>query len=133
MSTTPWRKVLAPALITSSAALGVSYLATDDWKREPDLCQGVYADPEGSAVGLDPDVELGLCDQGQEVGDLQRDLKKLQYDISVTNVFDRSTRDAVINFQRAHERDQYELVVDGLAGSDTRRVLQIEIAQNAGS
>lgn len=126
---TPWPKVLAPAVITAAMALAVSYLATDGWARQPNLCEGVYADPQGSALGPDPNTELGLCDQGAEVGDLQASLAKLGYDIKVTNAFDRQTRAAVIAFQRRHERDNYRLAVDGLVGPQTRQAMADDLAR----
>nr|WP_170885531.1 peptidoglycan-binding protein [Bacillus alkalicellulosilyticus] len=63
---------------------------------------------------LHEDLLLRNGDQGQMVMDLQEHLKEYGYYQGVDGIFGNQTKQAVMNYQRAHD-----LLVDGIAGSET--------------
>jgi hypothetical protein len=99
-----------------TAVLAFNALTGDD----DDVCDGVYAVPEGD--------ELFLCHEGPAVRDLQMDLRAYGLDVEPTSHYDKDTRQAVIDFQTGHGG----LVVDGMAGPDTRRELAAALAERGG-
>jgi peptidoglycan hydrolase-like protein with peptidoglycan-binding domain len=72
---------------------------------------------------------LGIGSSGEDVKTLQTQLKKLGYYNGIADgQFGASTRNAVTQFQR-----EKALPPDGIAGSQTKELLQTEIAKQLGS
>lgn len=77
---------------------------------------GLWVEPVPIADG----TALRIGDTGDAVGQLQESLRQYGYGIGVTNIFDETTRDTVLAFQR-HFRPQ---LVDGVADASTRATLE---------
>jgi N-acetylmuramoyl-L-alanine amidase len=76
---------------------------------------GLWVEPEPISDG----ASLKAGDSGNAVGKLQTSLRSFGYGIHVTNIFDETTRDVVIAFQR-HFRPQ---LVDGVADASILETL----------
>ena len=90
---------------------------------------GLWVEPAPMADG----AALRIGDASDAVGNLQESLRSYGYAIGVTNIFDETTRDVVIAFQR-HFRPQS---VDGVADVSTVATLERLLhargaAQNSG-
>lgn len=77
---------------------------------------GLWVEPAPMADG----TALRIGDTGDAVGQLQSSLRSYGYGIDATNIFDETTRDVVLAFQR-HFRPQS---VDGVADASTRETLE---------
>ena len=77
---------------------------------------GLWVEPAAMSDG----AALRLNDIGEAVGKFQTSLRSYGYGIETTNIFDESTRDVVLAFQR-HFRPQ---LVDGVADASTRATLE---------
>ena len=77
---------------------------------------GLWVEP----VPISDGAALRIGDASDGVGKLQESLRSYGYGIDVTNIFDETTRDVVIAFQR-HFRPQS---VEGVADASTRATLE---------